>query len=187
MTRRAPTNFPILDVLAERWSPRAFDQDATLTMADLSPAFEAARWAPSANNLQPWSFIVGFRGDETFEKIAATLSGFNASWAPHASALIVTATHTLTASGRQNAFARYDLGQAVAHLSVQAQADGISLHQMGGFDIEAITEALGVHEPLEVVTVIAAGIAADPATVSDEVAEREFAPRERKDASEFVR
>jgi nitroreductase len=156
-------------------------------MADLSPAFEAARWAPSANNLQPWSFIVGFRGDETFEKIAATLSGFNASWAPHACALIVTVTHTLTASGRQNAFARYDLGQAVAHLSVQAQADGISLHQMGGFDIEAITEALGVHEPLEVVTVIAAGIAADPATVSDDVAEREYAPRERKDASEFVR
>jgi nitroreductase len=187
MTHRAPTTFPILDVLAERWSPRAFDQNATLTMADLSPAFEAARWAPSANNLQPWSFVVGFRGDETFEKIAATLSGFNSAWAPNASALIVTVTHTLTASGRLNAFARYDLGQAVAHFSVQAQANGISLHQMGGFDIDALTTALGVNEPLEIVTVIAAGTPVDPATLSEEIAERENAPRERKDVSEFVR
>ncbi len=187
MTHRANTAFPILDVLAERWSPRAFDHNATLTHADLAPAFEAARWSPSANNLQPWSFIVGYRGDETFEKIAATLSGFNASWAPHASALIVAVTHTLTASGRQNAFARYDLGQAVAHFSIQAQANGISLHQMGGFDIDALTAALGVNEPLEIVSVIAAGIVADPSTISGEIAERENAPRERKEVSEFVR
>lgn len=187
MNKRATTSFPILDVLAERWSPRGFDQSNTLTMADLGPAFEAARWAPSANNLQPWSFIVGFRGDETFEKIAATLSGFNAAWAPHASALIVTVTNTVTASGRPNVYARYDLGQAVAHLSIQAQADGIYLHQMGGFDIEALTNTLGVDEPLEVVTVIAAGVPADPTTLPDDLAEREAAPRERKDIGDFVR
>ncbi|MEN9741033.1 MAG: hypothetical protein RLZ72_1299 [Actinomycetota bacterium] len=187
MTKRATTDFPILDVLAERWSPRGFDTEATLTMSDLNPAFEAARWAPSANNLQPWSFIVGFRGDETFEKIAAALSGFNASWAPHASALIVTVTDTLTASGRPSPWARYDLGQAVAHFSVQAQANGIYLHQMGGFDIEALTEALGVDEPQEIVTVIAAGTQADPSTLPAELAEREAAPRERKAVSDFVR
>jgi nitroreductase len=187
MTNRATTSFPILDVLAERWSPRAFDQSATLTMADLGPAFEAARWSPSANNLQPWSFIVGFRGDETFDAIVATLSGFNASWAPHASALVVTITNTLTASGRQNVSARYDLGQAVAHFSIQAQANGLSVHQMGGFDIETLTDSLGVNEPLEIVTVLAVGPAGDPATLSDEMAERELAPRERKDVSEFVR
>lgn len=187
MTHRAETAFPILDVLAERWSPRAFDEATVLTMADLGPAFEAARWAPSANNLQPWSFVVGFRGDETFNAIAATLSGFNASWAPHASALIATVTHTLTASGRQNAFARYDLGQAVAHLSIQAQANGLSVHQMGGFDVDALTNALGVAEPLEIVTVIAVGVPADPATLSGELAERESTPRERKPATDFVR
>lgn len=187
MNKRATTSFPILDVLAERWSPRGFDHSKTLTMADLSPAFEAARWAPSANNLQPWSFIVGFRGDDTFEKIAATLSGFNAAWAPHASALVVAVTHTVTASGRPNAYARYDLGQAVAHFSVQAQANGIALHQMGGFDVDALTNALVVNEPLEIVSVIAAGVPADPSALSAELAEREAAPRERKPVSEFVR
>ena len=187
MNKRATTTFPILDVLAERWSPRGFDHNATLTLADLGPAFEAARWAPSANNLQPWSFVVGFRGDETFDKIAATLSGFNASWAPHASALIVALTNTVTASGRPNVYARYDLGQSVAHFSAQAQADGILLHQMGGFDGDALTAALGVEEPFEVVSVIAAGSLADPSTLSDELAERENTPRERKEISEFVR
>lgn len=187
MTHRADTSFPILDVLAERWSPRAFDEQKTLTMADLGPAFEAARWSPSANNLQPWSFIVGFKGDETFDMIAATLSGFNAAWAPTASALVVTVTHTLTASGRANQYARYDLGQAVAHFSTQAQANGLSVHQMGGFDVEALTVALGVNEPLEIVTVIAVGVPADPATLTGELAERESAPRERKPVTEFVR
>ncbi len=187
MNRRATTAFPILDVLAERWSPRAFDPSKTLTLADLGPAFEAARWSPSSNNLQPWSFIVGFRGDELFDAIAPTLSGFNAAWAPRASALVVAVTNTVTGSGRQNGYARYDLGQAVAHFSVQAQANGISVHQMGGFDVEALTTSLGVTEPHEVVVVLAVGFEADPSTLPDELVEREVAPRERKNASEFVR
>lgn len=187
MTKRATTSFPILDVLAERWSPRSFDQSATLTMADLGPAFEAARWAPSGNNLQPWSFIVGFRGDETHAKIAAALAGFNASWAPHASALVVTVTDTISPSGRPNPWARYDLGQAAAYFSIQAQANGLHTHQMGGVDIEALSESLGVNEPQEIVTIIAVGKVGSPDALPEELAARENAPRQRKEVSEFVR
>ncbi|MTA26138.1 MAG: nitroreductase [Actinobacteria bacterium] len=187
MTNTAETQYPILDVLASRRSPRAYDGDATLTMDDLGPAFEAARWAPSANNLQPWSFIVGYRGDDVHAKISETLSGFNADWAPAAGALVVGITNTLTASGRQNAYARYDLGQAVAHFSVQAQANGLSVHQMGGFDIDALTVALGVNEPQEVVVVFSVGKAGDVAALPEPLKEREEAPRERKPLTEVVR
>ena len=131
MSKRAVTEFPIEDVLANRWSPRSFDPGAVLTPADLGPAFEAARWAPSANNLQPWQFIVGYRGDDTFTTIANNLSGFNQSWAPDAGAFVLTLTNTMTASGRPNQFARYDLGQSVAHFTIQAAANGLSTHQMG--------------------------------------------------------
>lgn len=186
MSKRATTDSPILDVLAERWSPRSFDLNATLTRADLASAFEAARWAPSGNNLQPWSFVVGFRGDDTFTAIAETLAGFNASWAPHASALIVTITDVSTPSGRPNPWARYDLGQAVAHFSVQAHADGLMVHQMGGFDIEALTEKLGINEPREIVTVLAVGRVGSPDALPEELAAREVAPRERKAVANFV-
>lgn len=187
MTNPAETQYPILDVLANRRSPRAYDADATVSMTDLGPAFEAARWAPSANNLQPWSFIVGYRGDDVHAKISETLSGFNADWAPTAGALVVGITNTVTASGRQNAYARYDLGQAVAHFSVQAQANGLFVHQMGGFDIDALTVALGVNEPQEVVVVFSVGKAGSADSLPEPLKEREEAPRERKPLSEVVR
>lgn len=187
MTNPAETQFPILDVLANRRSPRAYDGDVTLTMDDLGPAFEAARWAPSANNLQPWSFIVGFRGDDVHTKISETLSGFNADWAPVAGALVVGITNTLTASGRPNVYARYDLGQAVAHFSIQAAANGLSVHQMGGFDIEALTVSLGVNEPNEIVVAFSVGKAGNIDALAEPLKEREEAPRERKALTEVVR
>lgn len=187
MTKRAVTEYPINDTLATRWSPRAFDPTAVLTPADLGPAFEAARWAPSANNLQPWRFIVGFRGDDVFTTIVDKLSGFNQSWAPSASALVVTITDTITASGRPNAFARYDLGQAVAHFTIQATSDGLMTHQMGGFDVDALTTAFDVHEPWEIVSLIAVGSLGEPTTLPEDRQAAETGPRERKPLSEVVR
>lgn len=187
MSKRAVTEFPIDDVLANRWSPRSFDPAATLTAADLGPAFEAARWAPSANNLQPWQYIVGYRGDDVFETIANNLSGFNQSWAPDAGALVVTVVNTLTASGRANQYARYDLGQSVAHFTIQAASNGLSTHQMGGFDIEALTVALGVNEPWEIVSLIAVGSVGDPERLPEDRQAAEVGPRERKPLSEVVR
>jgi nitroreductase len=186
MSKRATTEYPISDTLAERWSPRAFDADAVLTPADLGPAFEAARWAPSANNLQPWQFIVGFRGDEVFTAIVNDLSGFNQSWAPDASALVVAIANTVTASGRANAYARYDLGQAVAHFTIQAASDGLKTHQMGGFDIDALTLALDVHEPWEIVSLIAVGTLGDPSGLPEERQAAELGDRERKPLAEVV-
>jgi len=187
MTNPAETQYPILDVLANRRSPRAYDGNSTLTMDDLGPAFEAARWAPSSNNLQPWSFIVGFRGDDVHSKISETLSGFNADWAPSAGALVVGIVNTVTGSGRPNAYARYDLGQAVAHFSVQAQANGLSVHQMGGFDIDALTVSLGVNEPDEIVVAFSVGVAGDADALPEALREREDAPRERKPLSDVIR
>ena len=187
MSKRAITEYPINDALANRWSPRSFDSTAVLTAADLGPAFEAARWAPLANNLQPWQFIVGYRGDETFAKIVNDLSGFNAGWAPDASALVVTVTNTRTASGRDNAYARYDLGQSVAHFTIQATADGHMTHQMGGFDIDALTIALDITEPWEIVSLIAVGALGDPTKLPEDRRGAETGPRERKPLSEVVR
>ena len=186
MSKRAVTEFPINETLASRWSPRSFDPTAVLTPADLGPSFEAARWAPSANNLQPWQFIVGYRGDEVFTTIVNDLSGFNQSWAPDAGALVVAITHTLTASGRANAYARYDLGQAVAHFTIQATSDGLMTHQMGGFDIDALTLALDVHEPWEIVSLIAVGSLGDPSRLPEERQPAEVGPRERKPLAEVV-
>ena len=168
MSKRAITEYPINDALANRWSPRSFDSTAVLTAADLGPAFEAARWAPSANNLQPWQFIVGYRGDETFAKIVNDLSGFNAGWAPDASALVVTVTNTRTASGRDNAY-------------------GHMTHQMGGFDIDALTIALDITEPWEIVSLIAVGALGDPTKLPEDRRGAETGPRERKPLSEVVR
>lgn len=186
MEKRENTEYPILDVLGKRWSPRAFDPLAVVTAADLAPAFEAARWAPSGNNLQPWSFIVGYRGDEKFNKILENLSGFNQVWTPNASALVVAITNTGTPSGRPNPWARYDLGQAVAHFTIQATAEGLATHQLGGIDIEALTAELGVNEPWEIVTVIVVGKIGDPETLPAERKETELAPRQRKPLSEIV-
>ena len=186
MNKRAITEHPIHDILANRWSPRSFDPAAVLVPTDLAPAFEAARWAPSANNLQPWQYIVGFRGDETFAKIVQDLSGFNAGWAPDAGALVVAVTNTVTASGRENAYARYDLGQSVAHFTIQATANGHMTHQMGGFDVDALTIALGVSEPWEIVSLIAVGALGDPNRLPEERRESETGPRERKPLAEVV-
>jgi hypothetical protein len=93
----------------------------------------------------------------------------------------------VTGSGRPNAYARYDLGQAVAHFSVQAQANGLSVHQMGGFDIEALTVSLGVNEPDEIVVAFSVGVAGDADALPEALREREDAPRERKPLSDVIR
>src|SRR5690349_10969910 len=133
VTRTADTSFPLLPVLAERWSPRAFDTEAVIDDDKLTAALEAARWSPSANNSQPWRFIVARRGSAAFDTIVANLMGFNQMWAGAAGALVVALAEVVDADGNERRWATYDVGQAVAHLSVQAHHDGLHTHQMGGF------------------------------------------------------
>ena len=121
--KTAETSAPIHPTLAERWSPRSFEAAQPIDEAKLTAALEAARWAPSAANSQPARFIVARRGSDAFATIAASLMGFNAVWAGSASAFVVGVAEVADADGKPRRWAEYDLGQALAHLSVQAHHD----------------------------------------------------------------
>jgi nitroreductase len=186
-SRTADTSAPILDVLAERWSPRSFDTTAEISDGTLASLLEAARWSPSAGNSQPWRFLVARRGTAEFDAIASTLVGFNAAWAGSAAALLVALAETVDAEGKPRPWAVYDLGQAVAHLSVQAHHDGLHVHQMAGFEKDALREAFAIDDRLDPVTVAAIGaVGAPEALSSDVLREREVAPRTRLPLEELV-
>ena len=178
-SRRADTESPLIDILAERWSPRAYDKTAIIDEATLTTVLEAARWAPSASNMQPARFIVTRRGSAAFATITEALMGFNRAWADTASVLIVNVAKLSIDETRENPWARYDLGQAVAHLSIQAQHEGLHTHQMGGFDGTAIAEAFNLSADQAVVTVTALGVLGKPDDLTPELREREIAPRTR--------
>ncbi|QWL29378.1 nitroreductase family protein [Rathayibacter toxicus] len=185
--RTATTSAPILNVLADRWSPRSFDSSAAIPDETLTALLEAARWSPSANNSQPWRFIVTRRGTEEFDHVAGTLVGFNTAWASSASALVVALAETVDGEGSARPWAIYDLGQAVAHLSVQAHYEGLHVHQMAGFDRDAVRTAFDIGERFEPVTVVAMGTLAGPEELaSDALREREVAPRTRLPLDEIV-
>ncbi|MCT9819641.1 nitroreductase family protein [Microbacterium sp. W1N] len=179
LVQPATTDAPILDVLAERWSTRIFDATAPIDEAALASALEAARWAPSANNSQPWRFIVARRGSAAHASIVDSLVGFNQSWAADAAALVVFATVT-SLEGKPLAWAAYDTGQAAAHFTVQAHASGLHTHQMGGFDRAAIAEEFGFGDELAAVTVMAVGALGDIAAAPEALRTRELAPRTRR-------
>lgn len=189
ISKAAVTETPILDVLTERWSPRAYDAAHTLEMSDLLPALEAARWAPSAANTQPARFFVGIRGSSGFDLILAGLMESNAHWAKNAAALVVNATETVDTEGKPRRWAEYDLGQAVAHFSVQAHADGLFVHQMGGIHAEKIARDLELPESLRVVSVMAVGVATDAHAVelADKHLQHELSPRVRNELSSLTR
>jgi len=184
--RTATTEAPILDVLAERWSTRIFDPGAPIDEAALASALEAARWSPSANNTQPWRFIVARRGSEAFASIYASLRDFNKSWAGDASVLLVAVAQTATDDGSPMHFGQYDTGQAVAHFTVQAHAGGLSTHQMGGFDRAAVKSAFDLSDSLTPLTVIAVGALGDVDAAPEDVRSREDAPRTRRSTAETV-
>src|SRR3954462_5200266 len=121
----AETSVPVHPLLAQRWSPRGLDAAHALDARSVQALLEAARWAPSANNSQPWRFLVGRRGEDTFTRLLGVLAPGNCSWAHTASALILVAAQTVDDAGRTCPWALFDAGQAVAALSVQAEADGL--------------------------------------------------------------
>ncbi|PPF24496.1 MULTISPECIES: nitroreductase family protein [unclassified Rathayibacter] len=186
-SRTASTSAPILDVLAERWSPRSYDASATVSDETLASLLEAARWSPSASNSQPWRFIVARRGTDEFDRIVATLAGFNGAWAGSAAVLVVALAETVDSEGKPRPWAVYDLGQSIAHLSVQAHHEGLHVHQMAGFDKDAVRAAFGVDERFDPVTIAAVGVAADADALANEtLRERETAPRTRLPLEELV-
>ena len=184
--RTADVSAPLLPALAERWSPRSFDPTVGIDDVALRSALEAARWSPSANNSQPWRFIVARRGSEAFATIVENLAGFNKAWATSAAVLIVAAAEVVDEDGNERRWAVYDLGQAVAHLTIQAHHDGLHAHQMGGFDAEALRTAFGLEERFVPTSVTALGVLGDPEALPEPLRTREGAPRARRALEEIA-
>lgn len=184
--KRANTSIPVHEFIAERWSPRSFDDTAVVEHAQLVAMLEAARWAPSAMNAQPWRFAIAERGSAAFETFCATLSPGNAVWAHRASALIVAASKTTMDDGRPNPWASYDLGLAVSLLTVQAHVLDLHVHQMGGFDKVALAAALQLPEDVAPLAVLAVGTIGAAEQLEGALYEREVSPRVRKPLDEIV-
>ncbi|MEV8249690.1 nitroreductase family protein [Microbacterium sp. NPDC076768] len=184
--RTAPTEHPVIDVLAARWSPRAFNNQNPIDEAKLATALEAARWSPSAYNQQPWRFIIARRDTALHAQIVDSLIGFNQTWAGSAAVLVVAVAETATAEGTPIPHALYDVGQAVAHFSVQAHHDGLVVHQMSGFDPEVVREFADLEPRFTAATVLAVGELGDIDALSDALRERETAPRVRRPMAETV-
>jgi nitroreductase len=184
--KHAPPIEGVLPIILERWSPRAF-ADRDVDPADLAKIFEAARWAPSSFNEQPWRFLVGLRNSETYEKIAAALVPSNRQWALHAPVLILGVTKTrFSHNDTPNASAGHDLGAASGFIALQATALGGQAHQMAGFDREKAREVFGIPEGYTLGSVIALGYQGDPSNLNDRFVAGEVAPRTRKPLSEIV-
>jgi nitroreductase len=183
----AITAAPIAPVLAERWSPRSFNKDYLLTQHEALSILEAGRWAPSSNNLQPWRFAYISKTDELHGAICEKgLTGFNQSWAPNASALIVVAVQVNTADGKENTGRKYDAGLAASMMVVQAQELGLHTHHIGGLVREEILEILKLDSNYEILTVIAVGKVAPAEELEGPAFEREVAPRVRLELDELM-
>ena len=187
LAKPAPAEHPIHELLSTRWSPRAYAVDRHVPPALLAQLFEAARWAPSSSNEQPWSFIVGTKGTETWSKIFDTLVPFNQTWARNAPVLVLgLARRVFQRNGSPNRHAMYDLGQAVSMLLVHATSLGLTTHQMAGFDPEKARGAFHVPDNYDVGAVIAIGYQAEHSVLPPELQEKEIAPRSRNKIETFV-
>jgi nitroreductase len=185
--KKAPHVDGVLPIFHERWSPRSF-ADREVAPETLAKVFEAARWAASSFNEQPWRFIVGTRGSETYRKIFESLGEFNQNWARTAPVLIIDVALTkFSHNGTPNRVAFYDLGAAASYMTLEAAALGVAAHQMAGFDPDKARELLGIPEEYMIGAVIALGYQDEPEKLGDAaLIERELAPRNRKPLSEIV-
>ena len=185
-TRRAATSAPIHDLLADRWSPRSFDPDFVVPEEQIAAMLEAVRWAPSAANLQPRRFLVARRGSLAFDLVTQSLASGNQPWAPNASLYVVAVVLPSSPEGTPYRWAEYDAGQAIAHLTTQAQALGLHVHQMGGFDAEAIRRDFELPEGATPITVTAVGRGAEAELLPERYRDRETAERSRLPLEELL-
>jgi nitroreductase len=185
--KKATTDYPILNALAERWSPYGFE-DRSVSEADLRSLFEAARWAASSYNEQPWNYLVATReNSQEFGRLLSCLVEANQAWAKAAPVLVLGVVSLRFAKNNQdNRAAVHDLGLAAGNLLVEATTRGLSVHQMIGILPDKAREVYRIPEHFEVWTAMAIGYKADPAKLPDALKERDLAPRQRKPLREFV-
>jgi len=186
LKRPAETSTAIHDLIAHRWSPRAFESKP-VEPEKLRSLLEAARWAPSSYNAQPWYFIVGTKDNpENYKRVLESLIEFNQGWAKNAPVLALSVAKLKFDDGKPNRHAFHDVGQAAANLSLQAEASSLSVHQMAGIDPEKARKLFNIPADYEAVAGIAIGYPGDPASLPEGLRERELAPRQRKPLDSFV-
>lgn len=185
-----PSAENLAEPLRSRWSPSVFDAEHLLDHAEIETLLRAAQWAPSAGNFQPWTFFVCERGSTNHDRLVPTLSRGNAGWVPRASVVFVTAAlvdaEPDDPRARMVEYSLHDVGQAAAHLTLQARAMGLHAHQFAGFDREAMARALELPATHRVLTGIAVGLPGDPAEVPERDAERDHRPRTRKPLDQWA-
>jgi nitroreductase len=187
MHKPAPANHPVHDLIRNRWSPRAFAEKAVAPEV-LQSLFEAARWAPSSSNEQPWAYLVATKDDaENFAKTVSVLVEFNQTWAKNAPALLVAVAKLAFAKNNApNRNAQYDVGAASALLSVEATSRGLVVHQMAGFDPEKARQVFSIPAGWDPIAALAVGYPGDTDSLPQPLRDRENAPRIRKALDEFV-
>jgi nitroreductase len=184
--KHAPGVPGVLEIILQRWSPRAFS-DKAVSPDDLKRIFEAARWAASSFNEQPWRFFLGYRGDPTYQKIFDSLMEFNQAWTKAAPVLILSvAKGTFSHNDSPNRFALHDTGAATANLALQATALGLHAHSMAGLDPKKARAAFDIPPDYEIGSVTAVGYLGDPSELPDQFREKELALRVRKPLPEIV-
>ena len=189
MTMERTPDYPIEPIFLDRWSPRAFDA-ASLPESDLLTILEAARWAPSAFNIQPWRFLYSHRDDAHWQKYLSLLDPFNRSWAQHASALVFVLLDTVMPGDgshpqKESRYNSFDAGAAWAQLALQSTLLGYQAHAMAGVDFEQSRENLIVLESYRVEIAIAIGKRADPSVLPEELQDREQ-PSQRLSMNEIA-
>lgn len=183
----APTAVPIHELIAGRWSPRAYSSEP-VSRETLHAVIEAARWAPSAYNMQPWRFIVFDRSTDevAFKRAFSTLVPFNQQWNAPASVLIAVTAQTLNAKGEVNRTAQYDAGAAAMSLVLQAHALGLAAHQMSGFDVNAFRKEFALPNDVEPLAIISIGHYGDAEKLDPVLRDREKAERARSAVGEIA-
>jgi len=187
MKKPADTAVDLHPILAHRWSPRSFEKGYKVSEEDITGILEAARWSPSANNSQPWRFLVAHNGSEEFKYIADHLTGFNRSWAPNASLFILVSTQTTNPDGTARPFALYDAGIASANATTEAHYRGLAVHQIAGFDHDAVANEFKFELGLRPLTVLVIGKQGSVEELEEKVLkDRESAKRSRVPLTELL-
>jgi nitroreductase len=187
MLNPAPTDVPLSDLVRNRWSPRAF-ADKPITPEILRSLFEAARWAPSSSNEQPWAYIAARKENPAdFAKTLSVLVEFNAGWAKNAPVVALSVAHLKALRGdAPNHLALHDVGSASAQLTFEANSRGLLVHQMAGYDADKARQVFAIPQDWAPVAAMAIGYPGDPQSLPEKLREREVAPRVRKPLAEFV-
>lgn len=185
--KQATPHHPVHDLIAGRWSPYAYS-DRPVSDADLRSVFEAARWAASSYNEQPWRYIVATKANPVeFDRLLSCLIEGNQAWARVVPVLAIGCVSLYFAqNGKPNAAAEHDLGLASASLTLEATARGLHVHQMIGILPDRARELYRIPEGFRPMTALAIGYTADPSTLPEKLRGRDLAPRTRRPLAEFV-